>query len=198
MMRDNLPVAVVGAGPIGLAAAAHLLERGLPVKLYEAGPTVATSVRDWGHVRLFSPWKYTTDPAARTILRRNGWQEPPADAFPTGGDLYEAYLEPLAETPEMRAIIETGATVKAISRRGADKVVTNGRDTRPFELLVANGAGSDAKPRAPSSTPRAPGERPTHWGPVGYPRKARRSTRIKSPTACLTCSGATALSTRVA
>ena len=54
MTRDNLPVAVIGGGPIGLAAAVHLLQRGLPVKVYEAGVTVAASVRDWGHVRLFS------------------------------------------------------------------------------------------------------------------------------------------------
>jgi 2-polyprenyl-6-methoxyphenol hydroxylase-like FAD-dependent oxidoreductase len=121
MTRYNLPVAVIGAGPIGLAAAAHLLERGLPVKIYESGPTVAASVRDWGHVRLFSPWRYNTDPAARAILQRHGWQEPPADAFPTGNDLYESYMKPLSETPEMRAVIETGTFVKAITRHGADE-----------------------------------------------------------------------------
>jgi cation diffusion facilitator CzcD-associated flavoprotein CzcO len=42
----DLPVAVIGAGPVGLAAAAHLLARGVPVKLYEAGDTVAAHVRD--------------------------------------------------------------------------------------------------------------------------------------------------------
>jgi thioredoxin reductase len=141
MTRDSLPVAVIGAGPVGLAAAAHLLERGLPVKAYEAGPTVAAGVRDWGHARLFSPWRYNIDPAARALLRHNGWQEPSADAFPTGSDLYEAYLKPLAETPEMRAIVETGTTVKAISRHGADKVVTKGREAKPFELMVSNAAG---------------------------------------------------------
>ena len=54
----SLPVAVIGAGPVGLAAAAHLIQRGLPVKVYEAGSTVGANVRDWGHVRLFSPWEY--------------------------------------------------------------------------------------------------------------------------------------------
>ena len=103
-IRD-LPVAVVGAGPVGLAVAAHLIERGVPVRVYEGGPTVAASVRQWGHVRLFSPWRYNTDRAARALLMRHGWQEPPADAFPTGGDLYDAYLKPLAATPEMAAVI---------------------------------------------------------------------------------------------
>src|SRR5918993_5089813 len=105
---ENLPVAVIGAGPVGLAAAAHLIQYDLPVKVYEAGETVASNIRDWGHVRLFSPWEYNTDTAARDLLRAHGWQEPPAKAMPTGLDLYEAYLKPLAETPEMAAVIETG------------------------------------------------------------------------------------------
>ncbi|MGF9648250.1 NAD(P)-binding protein [Pseudarthrobacter oxydans] len=39
-----LPVAVIGAGPVGLAAAAHLLERGLEPLLFEAGPTAGTAI----------------------------------------------------------------------------------------------------------------------------------------------------------
>src|SRR3954469_4546741 len=97
--QSALPVAVIGGGPVGLAAAAHLVTRGLPVKLYEAGATVAAHVRDWGHVRLFSPWRFNTDAAATAILRKHGWQAPSGAALPTGGDLYSAYLEPLAETP---------------------------------------------------------------------------------------------------
>ena len=139
---EALPVAVIGAGPVGLAAAAHLIQRGLPVKVYEAGETVAANVRDWGHVRLFSPWEYNTDTAARTLLQAHGWQEPPGKAMPTGSDLYEAYLKPLAETPEMATVIETGATVKAITRQGADKVLSRGRETKPFVLAVSNGNGA--------------------------------------------------------
>ena len=96
---DTLPIAVIGAGPVGLAAAAHLIQRGLPVKVYEAGETVAANVRDWGHVRLFSPWEYNTDTAARALLQAHGWQEPPGKAMPTGADLYEAYLKPLPRRP---------------------------------------------------------------------------------------------------
>ena len=94
-----MPVAVIGGGPVGLAAAAHLVTRGVPVKLYEAGETVAANVRDWGHVRLFSPWGFNTDTASTAILREHGWQAPAATALPTGHDLYAAYLQPLAETP---------------------------------------------------------------------------------------------------
>lgn len=138
---DALPVTVIGAGPVGLAAAAHLIQRGLPVKVYEAGATVAANVRDWGHVRLFSPWEYNTDTAARALLHTHGWQEPPGKAMPTGSDLYEAYLKPLADTPEMAAVIETNAMVKAITRQGADKVLSKGRETKPFVLAVSIGNG---------------------------------------------------------
>jgi cation diffusion facilitator CzcD-associated flavoprotein CzcO len=139
---DTLPVAVIGAGPVGLAAAAHLIRRGLPVKVYEADATVAANVRDWGHVRLFSPWEYNTDTAARALLRTHGWHEPPGKAMPTGSDLYETYLKPLAETPEMAAVIETGVKVTAITRQGADKVLSKGRGSKPFVLAVSNGNGS--------------------------------------------------------
>ena len=140
--NSDLPVAVVGAGPVGLAAAAHLITRGVPVKLYEAGASVAANVRDWGHVRLFSPWRFNTDSAATAILREHGWQAPPDDALPTGGDLHAAYLAPLAETPPLRAVIETGARVQGIARHGIDKVASSGRHDHPFALTVQAGGAS--------------------------------------------------------
>jgi thioredoxin reductase len=136
-----LPVAVIGGGPVGLAAAAHLITRNVPVKLYESGATVADHVRSWGHVRLFSPWRYNTDEASTAILRHHGWQKPPDDVLPTGDDLYAAYLQPLAQTPEMEAVIETGARVRAVSRHGIDKVVSAGRADRPFALAIDDARG---------------------------------------------------------
>src|ERR1700760_240921 len=96
---DTLPVAVIGGGPVGLAAAAHLVARGLGVKLYEAGPAIGTNLRDWGHVRVFMPWRYCIDAAATSLLERQGWRSPAADVFPTGAELVSDYLEPLAQTP---------------------------------------------------------------------------------------------------
>ena len=40
-MSNPLPVAVLGAGPVGLAAAAHLSERGLPFIIFESGDSWA-------------------------------------------------------------------------------------------------------------------------------------------------------------
>ncbi|MGA7195796.1 FAD-dependent oxidoreductase [Roseiarcus sp.] len=138
---QHLPIAVIGGGPVGLAAAAHLIARGLPVKVYEAGPAVGSNLRDWGHVRVFTPWRYCIDEAAVALLNRHGWRLPTIDLCPTGAELVSAYLEPLAATPELAAVIETNARITAISRQGVDKVVSHGRETRPFVLAVASKDG---------------------------------------------------------
>jgi len=87
MNQSTLPVAVIGAGPVGLAAAAHLLVRGETPLVLEAGATVGASVLAWGHVQLFSPWRYVVDAAAERLLKEAGWQAPPPDTYPTGREL---------------------------------------------------------------------------------------------------------------
>lgn len=139
---ENLPVAVIGAGPIGLAAAAHLIERGIKVKVYEAGETVGANIRDWGHVRVFTTWEQNVDTASRRLLERQGWILPQAGALPTGDELYRHYLQPLSKLPEVGAVIETGATIEAISRSGLDKVTSKRRETRPFELKISRQDGA--------------------------------------------------------
>ena len=137
-----LPVVIVGGGPIGLAAAAHLIERGVPVRVFEAGSTVGASIADWAHVRTFSPWCYNVDRAAGRLLASHGWSEPDPDHIPTGGEILRDYLLPLARTPEMEAIIETGSKVTRISRHGIDKVTSKDRAAKPFVLSVMRGDGS--------------------------------------------------------
>lgn len=83
----ELPIVVTGAGPVGLAAAAHLAERGLEFLVLEAGERVGASVARWGHVRVFSPWKYDIDAAARRLLKAAGWSEPDPEWLPTGAEL---------------------------------------------------------------------------------------------------------------
>lgn len=141
MIHETLPVAIIGGGPIGLAAAAHAITRGLPVKLYEAGATVGANLRDWGHVRVFTPWELNVDAAARSLLERHGWKMPPLSELPTGEELYTRYLKPLAETPELARVTELRARVEAISRLGIDKVVSKGRETKPFRLRIARPDG---------------------------------------------------------
>ena len=147
---STLPVAVIGAGPVGLAAAAHLLARGLEPIVFEAGPEPASAVSAWGHIRLFSPWRYDIDPAARALLESTGWTEPDLDRLPTGAELVADYLAPLAATPELSGRIRTSTRVVAVSREGMDRTRSHERETTPFLVRVADaqGAVTDHRVRA--------------------------------------------------
>lgn len=136
---DQLPVVVIGAGPVGLAATAHLHERGIPFTLLEAGGGPAAAIRQWAHVRLFSPWRYNIDAAARRLLADAGWVESDVDVLPTGGQLVADYLQPLADLPAIKPHVRYAARVVAITRFGLDRVRTAGRDTTPFLLRLADG-----------------------------------------------------------
>ncbi|HWU00785.1 MAG TPA: NAD(P)-binding domain-containing protein, partial [Terriglobales bacterium] len=138
---DNLPVAIIGGGPIGLAAAANLVERGIPFRLYEAGASVGANLLDWAHVRIFTSWEQSVDPASMRLLSASGWRLPEVMTLPTGGDLVRDYLTPLAALPVLRDAIETNARVTAISRMGIDKVTSKGRETKPFVLRIETAAG---------------------------------------------------------
>jgi cation diffusion facilitator CzcD-associated flavoprotein CzcO len=137
----GLPVVVVGAGPVGLAAAAHLLDRGLEPLVLEAGPQVGANVAQWRHVRLFSPWCLALDPVSVRLLDQVGWTGPDPDALPTGADLLERYLEPLAALPALASRIRLQTTVVAVARRGLDKVRSPGRDQLPFLVRVRDHGG---------------------------------------------------------
>jgi thioredoxin reductase len=145
---SEMPVAVIGAGPIGLAAAAHLVERGIPVTVFEAGQTVGTNVRDWAHVRIFTTWEQSVDTASRRLLEAVGWSLPDPTALPTGEELYRQYMKPLSRLPALGSRIRTDARVVRITRQGADKLTTEGRDTRPFELRIASRDGKRRTERA--------------------------------------------------
>ena len=139
----DLPVAVIGGGPIGLAAAAHLHARGLPFVVVEAGDRVAASVRDWGHVRLFSPWAYLVDEAAAALLEATGWERPVGGAYPLGAELVSRYLEPLAAHPAIAGHLRLGARVTAVTRHGADKLRSADREHLPFELVAEGPTGEE-------------------------------------------------------
>lgn len=140
---EKLPVAVIGAGPVGLSAAANLAERGIAFRIFEAGGSAGANLRDWGHVRVFTSWAQNVDGACSRLLKREGWTLPAASLPPTGNELFWQYLEPLSRTPEISAFLETGAKVVAISRRGRDKVLGRARSETPFELRVISEHGDE-------------------------------------------------------
>ncbi|MEB8340857.1 NAD(P)-binding domain-containing protein [Streptomyces endophyticus] len=139
----ELPVVVIGAGPIGLAAAAHLVDRGIEPLVLEAGPTAAAAVREWSHVRLFSTWGELVDPAAEKLLAPTGWAKPDAGGYPSGGDWADDYLQPLADV--LGDKVRTGATVTGVSRSGRDRVVDADRGAQPFVIHVAHADGREER-----------------------------------------------------
>ena len=137
----TLPVAVIGAGPVGLATAVHLLERGLEPLVFEAGPTAGSAIEQWRHIRLFSPWRFNLDAAAVRLLDATGWETPRLTALPYGGELIDHYLAPLAAIPAIASRLQTGARVLAVTRQGMDKTHTRNRDTTPFTVRVEHENG---------------------------------------------------------
>jgi thioredoxin reductase len=143
MTVDALPVAVIGAGPVGLAAAVHLIGRGETPVVLEAGASVGASLKEWGHVRLFSPWRYVVDGPSAALLERSGWTAPDPEVLPTGGEIAQEYLAPLAALPEIAPHVRLNTRVVSVARQGLDKLKSEGRENAPFMLRVRNADGRE-------------------------------------------------------
>ncbi|MGL4177170.1 MAG: FAD-dependent oxidoreductase [Dermatophilaceae bacterium] len=168
------PVVVIGAGPAGLAAAAHLVERGVEVVVLEQGERAGVAVREWGHVRLFSRWLEVIDPAARRLLERGGWAAPDPGGYPTGAEWAEGYLQPLADALGDR--VRYRAAVTGVARRGRDRVVDSGREVQPFTVHVDAADGGPSRVTA-AAVIDASGTF-TRRGPLGgdgYPADGERA-----------------------
>lgn len=141
MQNPDLPVIVIGAGPAGLAAAAQLRSRELPFLVLEAGEVAGAAVREWSHVRLFSPWSELIDPAAAELLESVGWTSPNPDRYPTGGSWADDYLQPLADA--LGDSVRFGTKVVGVAKRGRDRLVDSGREDEIFTVHVKTAAGEE-------------------------------------------------------
>jgi thioredoxin reductase len=129
-------IAIIGAGPVGLEAALTAIERGYEVTVYERG-SIADAVRQWGHVRMFSPFEMNASERTMARLRARGVALPRADALLTGAEFQAKYLEPLALT--MRAHIHEDCAVLAVGRERmlkGDHIHDPVRAGSRFRLLV--------------------------------------------------------------
>lgn len=136
MKNNHLPIAIIGGGPIGLSAAAHLTQRNIPFVLFEAGETVGRNFMSWSHVHVFSPWKYNIDSAAKALLEETDWVSPDQEALPSGKQLVEDYFQPLANHPKLKPFIHVNTKVISVGRKGLDKMKTAERKNKPFSIKI--------------------------------------------------------------
>lgn len=147
--KEKLPVAIIGAGPVGLAAAAHLVSRGQSFIVLEGGSQVGANILTWGHIRLFSPWRYNVDKVAKSMLEQNNWTHPELEKLPTGKELVEQYLEPLSNLSEIQSYIQLNTKVLSIGKKDTDKMKTQNRENIPFIIHTeSNGSYKTFKARA--------------------------------------------------
>lgn len=136
MNNYDLPVAIIGGGPIGLSAAAHLKKSKQPFILFELGNQIGANILKWGHVRLFSPWEYNIDKAAETLLREAQIPIPNKTYVPYGKEIIEEYLKPLANLTGIKENIHLNSNVISIGRNGLDKMKDDNREGLPFSIQV--------------------------------------------------------------
>ena len=171
-VSESAPLVVIGAGPVGLAAAANAADRGLPFVVLEAGPVAGAAVAEWAHVRLFSAWSELIDPTARKLLEATGWEAPDLTDYPSGDAWREEYLQPLADTLDARPVGEVRyrTRVVGVARKGRDRVVASGREAEPFVVHVVDADGGEGRVGA-SAVIDASGTwwQPNPLGSDGYP-----------------------------
>ncbi|MFY1632900.1 NAD(P)-binding domain-containing protein [Solwaraspora sp. WMMB335] len=162
----RLPVVVIGAGPVGLAAAAHLTGHEVPPLVLEAGAAAGAAIGDWRHVRLFSRWGDNIDPAAGRLLDAAGWAPPDPHHRPTGAELVQEYLLPLARVPALAGRIRYRARVVGIGRYGMDRLGGTGRAGTPFVVRLMDGTELLARAIVDAS---GTWHNPNHLGGEGLP-----------------------------
>src|SRR3954452_13012557 len=136
-------VAILGAGPVGLEAALAVAERGWDFTVFEGADRAGGNVREWGHVRLFTPWEMNVSDRMRQALP----DAPAGASLPTGAELAERLLDPLAALPELAPNLRLGTRVDAVAREGLlkhEEIASARRGAHRFRLLVSGPDGRES------------------------------------------------------
>ncbi|WP_028655385.1 NAD(P)-binding domain-containing protein [Nocardioides sp. J54] len=176
------PLVIIGAGPIGLAAAANAADRSIDFVVLEAGPEAGAAVGEWAHVRLFSAWSELVDPVARRLLDATGtWTAPDEKTYPTGGEWRTRYLQPLADILDKteHGSVRYGARVVGVSRDGRDLVVDSGREGDPFAIHVETQTGHERLLARAVVDASGTWARPNPLGADGYPALGERDNAAR-------------------
>ncbi|MCA8961302.1 MAG: NAD(P)-binding domain-containing protein [Planctomycetes bacterium] len=129
-------VLILGGGPAGIEAALAARDQGFEVALIEAG-RVGAGLRRWGHVRLFSPWRYNVSTRGRRIAEASG-RAIDDDALATGAEFVADYLEPIARSDALADAVFEGVRAVSATRRDVlkgDMIGDSRRGDPPFRVL---------------------------------------------------------------
>lgn len=149
MNHDSLPaIAVLGAGPVGLEAALYGRFLGYPVTVLEQNE-VASNVRQWGSVTLFTPFSMNHSSLGRSAIeaQQPGYTAWPDDQLHTGQQWFDHYLGPLSRSDLLRPVIRTGCRVCHVTREGQwpmDPVGSPARTKAAFRIEYEDSQGRHA------------------------------------------------------
>lgn len=167
---------VLGAGPIGLECSLRAREAGWNAHAYESG-RVGESVRRWGHVRMFSPWRMNVSAAGRAAA---GLDDIDPDRLPTGAEYVARYLEPLAASPLLAGRVHLGTEVVAVSRGSllkGDAIASDTRREPAFRVLLKDSDGERVEETDVVVDATGTYGTPNRLGPGGIPAVGERSAR---------------------
>ena len=140
---EKTQIAILGAGPIGLEAALYASLNGWDVDVYERDRPGA-HLRHWGHVAFFSPWQLNRSSWGAQYLNEQGHRISEVEAFPTGREYVERYLEPMVASDALADRVHTGHEVLGVARSRSlkgERVGDEARADHPLLVHVRSEAG---------------------------------------------------------
>ncbi|GMR13017.1 MAG: NAD(P)-binding domain-containing protein [Gemmatimonadota bacterium] len=146
-MSSSKPhIAILGSGPTGLEAALAASEKGFPFTVFESAPAVAGRMREWGHVALFTPWSMNVSERMRGALSAAGREPPATDGRPSGAELVDRVLDPVAALGCVIDHVRLNTRVLEVGRVGLlkhEEIGSGRRAEHAFRLLLSDGDGRE-------------------------------------------------------